>query len=131
MSANKESVGKTLLVAFLVCVVCGVVVATAAVSLRPVQSKNQLLDKRMNILQAAGLYQPGVDVNKVFKSIERRFVDIDTQEPLATLETSGNNIDLIRSPAIHLSKKTRIQSRVVTDIGNTTTIWHTALVVKQ
>lgn len=41
MSANKESVGKTLLVAFLVCVVCGVVVATAAVSLRPVQSKNQ------------------------------------------------------------------------------------------
>ena len=80
MSANKESVGKTLLVAFLVCVVCGVVVATAAVSLRPVQSKNQLLDKRMNILQAAGLYQPGVDVNKVFKSIERRFVDIDTGE---------------------------------------------------
>jgi len=80
MSANKESVGKTLLVAFLVCVVCGVVVATAAVSLRPVQSKNQLLDKRMNILQAAGLYQPGVDVNTVFKSIERRFVDIDTGE---------------------------------------------------
>lgn len=80
MSANKESVGKTLLVAFLVCVVCGVVVATAAVSLRPVQSKNQLLDKRMNILQAAGLYQPGVDVNKVFKSVERRFVDIDTGE---------------------------------------------------
>lgn len=78
MSANKESVGKTLLVAFLVCVVCGVVVATAAVSLRPVQSKNQLLDKRMNILQAAGLYQPGVDVNKVFKSIERRFVNLDT-----------------------------------------------------
>jgi len=80
MSANKESVGKTLLVAFLVCVVCGVVVATAAVSLRPVQSKNQLLDKRMNILQAAGLYQPGVDVNTVFESIERRFVDIDTGE---------------------------------------------------
>jgi len=80
MSANKESVGKTLLVAFLVCVVCGVVVATAAVSLRPVQSKNQLLDKRQNILQAAGLYQPGVDVNTVFESIERRFVDIDTGE---------------------------------------------------
>jgi Na+-transporting NADH:ubiquinone oxidoreductase subunit C len=80
MSANKESVGKTLLVAFLVCVVCGVVVATAAVSLRPVQSKNQLLDKRQNILQAAGLYQPGVDVNTVFESIERRLVDIDTGE---------------------------------------------------
>lgn len=80
MSAKNESVGKTLLVAFLVCVVCGVVVATAAVSLRPVQTKNQLLDKRKNILQAAGLYEAGVDVNEVFKSIEHRFVDIDTGE---------------------------------------------------
>ena len=38
MAGKNESVGKTLLVAFLVCVVCGVVVATAAVSLRPVQN---------------------------------------------------------------------------------------------
>ncbi|MEQ3636665.1 Na(+)-translocating NADH-quinone reductase subunit C [Alcanivorax sp.] len=78
MAGNNESVSKTLLVAFLVCVVCGVVVATAAVSLRPVQAKNQLLDKRMNILQAAGLYQEGTDVQEVFKTIERKFVEIET-----------------------------------------------------
>lgn len=80
MSAKSESVGKTLLVAFLVCVVCGVVVATAAVSLRPVQERNKLNDKRSNILQAAGLYQQGVPVDEQFKSIERKFVDISTGE---------------------------------------------------
>ena len=80
MAGNNESVSKTLLVAFLVCVVCGVVGATAAVSLRPVQNENKLLDKRMNILQAAGMYDAGEDVNTQFQSIERKFVDIDTGE---------------------------------------------------
>ena len=78
MSAKSESVSKTLLVAFLVCVVCGVVVATAAVSLRPVQERNKLNDKRSNILQAAGLYQAGVPVDEQFKSIERKFVEISS-----------------------------------------------------
>ena len=78
MAGKNESVGKTLLVAFLACVVCGVVVATAAVSLRPVQNENKLIDKRMNILLAAGMYDASQDVNEQFKSIERKFVDIDS-----------------------------------------------------
>ena len=78
MAGKNESVGKTLLVAFLVCVVGGVVVATAAVSLRPVQNENKLIDKRMNILLAAGMYDASQDVNEQFKSIERKFVDIDS-----------------------------------------------------
>ena len=55
---HKDSVQRTLLVAFLLCVVCSIVVATAAVSLAPVQQENQLLDKRKNILVAAGLAKP-------------------------------------------------------------------------
>lgn len=78
MAGNNESVSKTLLVAFLVCVVCGVVVATAAVSLRPVQNENKLIDKRMNILLAAGMYDASQDVNDQFETIERKFVDIDS-----------------------------------------------------
>jgi Na+-transporting NADH:ubiquinone oxidoreductase subunit C len=78
MAGKNESVSKTLLVAFLVCVVCGVVVATAAVSLRPVQNENKLIDKRMNILLAAGMYDASQDVNEQFKSIERKFVDIES-----------------------------------------------------
>ena len=82
MAGKNESVGKTLLVAFLVCLVCAVVVSTAAVSLRPVQQKNQTLDRRVNILQAADLYQPGMDVEKAFNTIERKFIDLETGEPL-------------------------------------------------
>ncbi|HCR79112.1 MAG TPA: Na(+)-translocating NADH-quinone reductase subunit C, partial [Alcanivorax sp.] len=80
MAGKNESVGKTLLVAFLVCLVCAVVVSTAAVSLRPVQQKNQTLDRRVNILQAADLYQPGMDVEKAFNTIERKFIDLETGE---------------------------------------------------
>jgi len=76
MSAKNDTIGKTLLVAFLVCLVCAVVVSTAAVVLRPVQEKNRVLDRQMNILMAAGLYEPGMDVAAAFNLIDRRFVDI-------------------------------------------------------
>ncbi|MFN3712882.1 MAG: Na(+)-translocating NADH-quinone reductase subunit C [Alcanivoracaceae bacterium] len=80
MAFNKDSVSGTLIVAVSVCLVCAIVVATAAVGLRPTQEQNRLLDKRMNVLQAAGLYQPGMDVDAAFERIERRFVDLDSGE---------------------------------------------------
>lgn len=80
MASQHDSVLKTLTVALLVCLVCGVVVATAAVMLRPTQEKNKLLDKQVNILQAAGSYQAGMDVQKAFESIERKFVDLESGE---------------------------------------------------
>ena len=80
MAARNDSVLRTLTVAFMVCLVCGIVVATAAVSLRPVQEKNKVLDRQINILQAAGLYEPGMDVKSAFNKIERRFVELSTGE---------------------------------------------------
>lgn len=80
MAANKNSVGRTLLVAFLLCLVCAVVVSTAAVLLRPVQQANKTLDRRVNILQIAGLYHKGMDVDKAFQSITRKYVRLRTGE---------------------------------------------------
>ena len=80
MAINKDSVSGTLIVAVLVCLVCGVFVAAAAVGLRPVQDQNRVLDKRLNILQAAGLYETGMDVEAAFERIERRFVDLESGE---------------------------------------------------
>lgn len=80
MAIEKDSVGGTLLVAFLVCLVCAVVVSTAAVALRPLQEQNRKLDRQINILRAADMYEPGIDVEKAFATIERRFVDFDTGE---------------------------------------------------
>ena len=50
MSSQKESTARTLLVALLVCLVCSVFVAGAAVALKPTQLENRLLDKQRSIL---------------------------------------------------------------------------------
>lgn len=78
MAFNKDSVSGTLIAAFVICLVCGIVVSTAAVSLRPMQEENRVLDRQTNILVAAGLYEEGVDVPEVFAEVERQFVELGT-----------------------------------------------------
>lgn len=83
MAQQNETVARTVTVAFLVCLVCAVVVSSAAVLLRPVQDANKTLDRQINILSAAGMYEPGMSgdaVRETFDKIERRFVDLDTGE---------------------------------------------------
>lgn len=79
---HKDSVQRTLVVALALCVVCSVVVASAAVLLSPVQQANQLLDKRKNILIAAGLATPAElsaeKVDELFENIELKGVEIET-----------------------------------------------------
>ncbi len=76
--ANKDSFGRTLLVAFLLCVVCSIIVSGAAVSLRPLQEANKDLDRKRNILLAAGLYDENLTVDEQFGAIKTRIVDLDT-----------------------------------------------------
>jgi len=73
-----ETVARTLLVAFVVSLVCSSFVASAAVVLKPRQVANALLDMRRNILDVAGLLDPERDVNELYESIERRVVDLET-----------------------------------------------------
>ncbi len=77
MSASKDSIGRTITVAVLLCVVCSVVVSAAAVLLKPKQIANKNLDRQTNILAAAGIPSQGKDVQAIFdKLIEKRFVDL-------------------------------------------------------
>jgi Na+-transporting NADH:ubiquinone oxidoreductase subunit C len=76
-----DSTPKTIFVAVALCLFCSMVVAMAAVSLRPVQEANQERDKRINILQVAGLYEEGIDVNQAFtEAFTPRVVDLETGE---------------------------------------------------
>lgn len=78
-TAPADSTAKTIFVAVTLCLFCSMVVSVAAVSLRPVQEANQLVDKRRNILQVAGLYEDGMDINAVFNdAFEPRIVEIAT-----------------------------------------------------
>jgi Na+-transporting NADH:ubiquinone oxidoreductase subunit C len=72
--------------ATVVCVVCALLVSVAAVSLQPRQAANARLYMEKNVLLAAGLAQPGVDLSEqdvqaIFdKSIRARLVDLQTGE---------------------------------------------------
>ena len=77
MSA-KDSVGKTIGVALALCIVCSVLVSTAAVMLKPAQEANVQQDKQRNILAAAGLLQEGVAVSEQFANVTPMAVDLRT-----------------------------------------------------
>ena len=77
MSSN-ESIRKIITVAFSLCIVCSVVVSTAAVLLKPAQQANRDLDRKRNILQAAGMLEEGKSVEELFQRIEPRYVDLRT-----------------------------------------------------
>ncbi len=77
MSSNDKT-SKIILVALSLCLVCSVIVSTAAVVLKPAQEANKSLDKKRNILQAAGMLEPGVSVDEQFARVETRIVDLRT-----------------------------------------------------
>ncbi|MCL4131433.1 UNVERIFIED_CONTAM: hypothetical protein GTU68_046369, partial [Idotea baltica] len=54
------------------------VVSAVAVSLRPVQEANKLRDKQLNVLQVAGVYEPGIDVVEAFSAFEPHVLDLET-----------------------------------------------------
>lgn len=74
----KESVFKTLTVAFTVCLVCSLVVSYTAVGLRDLQNANKLNDERMKILQSANMYDPLLSVESQFKNLEMKYVDFNS-----------------------------------------------------
>ncbi len=77
MSSN-DSIGKTLTVAVLLCIVCSVIVSGAAVMLKPARESNEALDRKRNILAAAGLLDESRDVEEQFEQIVTRVVDLRT-----------------------------------------------------
>ena len=78
--ASNDTIGKTVGVALALCIVCSVVVSTAAVMLKPAQIANKSLDFKRNILAAAGLLEEGVSVEEQFKQITTKLVDMETGE---------------------------------------------------
>jgi Na+-transporting NADH:ubiquinone oxidoreductase subunit C len=76
----RESVSKTFTVAVVLAVACSLLVAGAAIGLRPRQEANKVRDRKKNILIVAGLYDAKATVEESFKQIEARIVDLATGE---------------------------------------------------
>ena len=67
---------KTIIVALTLCLVCSVLVAAAAVGLKPAQVENAKLDRNKNILVAAGMFNPETDTNE---DVAERFKDFNVE----------------------------------------------------
>lgn len=84
---QNDSIGRTLAVVVILCLVCSVIVAGAAVGLKPRQEVQKLLDKQRNILVVADLAQGKLDqeqVQSLFESrIEPRLLDLHSGEFVA------------------------------------------------
>jgi len=89
--ANNDSTSNTIRAALALCVVCSVIVSTAAVLLRPAQQVNKDLDRKTNILAAAGMLEKGDDVLAKFATIKTKAVDLTTGKFTDSLDLGTYN----------------------------------------
>ena len=104
MAENKsnDSIGKTLLVVLVLCLVCSIVVAGSAVGLKSRQQEQRALDKQRNILAVAGLMKQGMSADEVadiFKArISPRLVDLASGELLDKDPSKFNQAQALKDP---------------------------------
>ena len=99
---SNDSIGKTLLVVLVLCLVCSIVVAGSAVGLKSRQQAQRALDKQRNILAVAGLMQPGMDADAVAETfaarITPRLVNLATGELLNKDPGKFNQAQALKDP---------------------------------
>jgi len=79
LNLPNDNIVKTIVVATMLCLVCSIIVSSAAIVLKPKQVANKLLDKKSNILTVAGISGEG-SIDELFQQIETRVVDMATGE---------------------------------------------------
>ena len=90
----QHSVGYTIVFAALVCVVCAVLVSTSAVELSHLQQANAALDKRKNVLLAAGLAQSAerldaAQVQERFRVVEPVVIELQSGKAVPDMDASA------------------------------------------
>jgi len=80
---NNDSPQKALLVVFLVALVCSILVSVASVTLKPIQQRNQLVERSRNVIALTGLVENGISLStdEILEAVDRldiRVLNIDT-----------------------------------------------------
>ncbi|MGJ0430581.1 Na(+)-translocating NADH-quinone reductase subunit C [Methylobacter sp.] len=90
LALNNDSLEKTIAIALSLCLFCAVLVAFAAVALKPLQFDNKELDMKKNILDVAGLLEADTDIDKAFEEqIEAKLVDIETGDYVENMDVAA------------------------------------------
>ena len=102
----EDSIRKAAQVSIGVCLVCSFLVSSAAVGLRALQEKNRRLDRVRNILKAAGLLKPGVNVDEIYRSkVKPILVELKTGKQIDPSEVEGITLDTFDIRAVASSRK--------------------------
>ena len=94
---SRDSVSNTLMVAINVSLVCSLLVAGAAVLLKPKQLQNETEYRQRIILDVAGLAQPGTDPAVAFAAIDARMVELSTGDYVDSPAVEGFDPDAAAS----------------------------------
>ncbi|MAA75575.1 MAG: Na(+)-translocating NADH-quinone reductase subunit C [Salinisphaeraceae bacterium] len=87
LNMSRDGIGYIVVMAVGVCLVCSVFVSGAAVYLKPLQNVNKAADRQSNILEVAGLMEPGIDVRQRFdERIDTKIVEIETGEYVESID---------------------------------------------
>jgi Na+-transporting NADH:ubiquinone oxidoreductase subunit C len=124
----QHSVRYTILFAAAVCVICAILVSTSAVSLSDLQDANATLDKRKNVLLAAGLIEAGQPVSaqqveEIFKNVKAVAIDLKSGQedpnidPVAYDQQKAKN-----DPALSRSAPENLS--VIKRLPNTAVVYH-------
>lgn len=96
---NRDSIGNVLFVAIGVSLVCSVLVASAAVMLKPRQLLNEEEYRQRIILDVAGLYVPGENIGELYGAIEETSTELSSGETAPVyLVKSGADIEQVILP---------------------------------
>lgn len=102
MSQSRDSIQNILLIAVSVCLICSILVSGAAVALKPAQVANEELNRKQNVLVAAGLLErgraqdaDGRGIEEIFADFEIRVVDLRTGEYAEDMDAAA--FDQLRS----------------------------------
>lgn len=91
-NVHKDSVARTLLVAFFVSLICSVLVSTSVILLRPKQQENQLANSgHRNVIQLIESIERTGNVEAILKRIDTRLVDLTTGEYVTDIDVSQFN----------------------------------------
>jgi Na+-transporting NADH:ubiquinone oxidoreductase subunit C len=96
---DRDSISNTLTIAIGLSLICSILVASAAIVLKPRQLKNQEEYRQRIILEVAGLMEPEGDIAALFATIQSEMIDVANGESVEIyLEKNGDAIQQIILP---------------------------------
>lgn len=115
-STRRDSIGNTLTVAVGLSFVCSLLVASTAVLLKPRQLENAERYRQAIIVEVAGLYETGADIESLFADIEVRYVNLADGRYVDSLDAQQADSDVVIPEEFDLAQLHRRSSHATVHI---------------